>query len=263
MERFRPALRRVAGELDLPRRARTELLLELASDLVAVYEHHRSRGLTEDEAAGRAEAAVLGSTEVIRRLGRLHVSPWRGWADELSARLRGGWALFLLAVGVLPVVATAVAVSAWVMARQASPFAWAVLLLGGLLAAVATRDVIRLSRDRPPAGYLPTILVLSAMAPAVGVLAPIIGLQRAVALESRHPNEAVLLTSLAQELATFLAGLLVGLGGLLVWFVLLELEGRRAAEEIEALLAEDGSVAARPAPLEGDFVIPLVGRRQG
>lgn len=260
MEMFRPALRRVARELDLPRGARTELLLELAADLVAVYEHHRNRGLTEDQAVGRAEATVLGSSEVIRRLGRLHVSPWRGWADELSARLQGGLALVLLVIGVLPVVATAVTVSAWVIAQQPSAFAWAVLLLGGLLAAVATRDVIRLSRDRPPAGYLPTILVLSAMAPAVGVLAPIIGLQRAVALESRSPDEAVLLTSLAQELATFLAGLLVGLGGLLVWFVLLELEGRRAGDEVEALLAEDGSIAVR---VEEDSVIPLVRRRQG
>lgn len=61
MERFAPALRRVARELDLPRAVRSPLLLEMASDLDPVFEHHRSRGVGEAEAARRAEETVLGS----------------------------------------------------------------------------------------------------------------------------------------------------------------------------------------------------------
>lgn len=72
MHRFAPALRRVARELDLPRGARATVLRELAGDLDAVYAHHRERGLGEAEAQRRAEETVLGTTQVIRRLARLH-----------------------------------------------------------------------------------------------------------------------------------------------------------------------------------------------
>lgn len=50
MDRFAAALRRVAGELDLPRAARDPLLLEMAADLEAVFEHHMARGLGTEEA---------------------------------------------------------------------------------------------------------------------------------------------------------------------------------------------------------------------
>jgi hypothetical protein len=266
MERFRPALRRVAAELDLPRGARTELLLELAADLQAVYEHYRARGLREDEAAVRAEATVLGSTEVIRRLGRLHLSPWRGWAEEMSGTLRGVHAVVLVSVGVLPVVATAVGVSVWVLAHRASPFAWSILVVCALVTAVAAKDALRILRDRPGhRGYAQRLLLLAAMAPALGLLAPIFGLQRAVAaFDDRAPEEALLLESLAPELATLLAGLFVGIAGLLVWFVLIELEARRSAREVDALFAHDVPPAVVPGATDaGGSVIPLVRRRQG
>lgn len=94
---------------------------------------------------------MLGSSEVIRRLGRLHMSPWRGWPQQLSARLTGGLELLLLFVGVVPV-----------------------------LAAVAAKESVRILRDGAPGrGHLPTVLVLAAMAPVVGLLAPVVGLMRA------------------------------------------------------------------------------------
>lgn len=266
MEKFRPALRRVAAELDLPRHARTELLLELSADLHAVYEHHRARGLPEEEAARRAEATVLGSSEVIRRLGRLHGSAWRGWPQELSARLSGGLELLLFFVGVLPVLATAVGVSVWVLAERPSPLAWSIVLVGAVLAAVAAKESVRILRDGAPGGgHLPTLLVLAAMAPVMGLLAPVVGLMRAVTgVGNRAAEEAVLLAGLANELATLLAGLLVGIVGLLVWFVLLELEARRAEREVDALLGEDTPNADLPgATGTASSVIPLVRRRHG
>jgi hypothetical protein len=239
----------------------------MAADLEALYEHHRSRGCSEEEAARRAEASVLGSSEVIRRLGRLHVRPWRGWAEELSARLSGGAALALLAVGVLPVAAMALGVSGWVLAQAASPIAWAILLVAALLGAATTRNALRIAGDRHLGERsLAAILVLAAMAPALGFLAPTLGLQRVVAtLGSSDPAEALLLASLAQDLATLLAGLLVGLGGLLAWFVLLEVEGRRRAREVDALLVEDARPpGVRPADPDADAgVLPLVRRRHG
>lgn len=266
MERFGPALRRVAAELDLPRRARTELLLELAADLEAIYEHHRARELPEDEAARRAEATVLGSSEVIRRLGRLHVSPWRGWAEEMSARLGGGLDLVVLSVGVLPVVATAVGVSVWVLAERSTPLAWSILLMGALLLAVTARESVRFLRNRASGrAYLPALLVLATMAPALGLIAPVLGLRRAVTgLEGHAPEQASLVAMVAQEGATLLAGLLLGIGGLLVWFVLIGVEAQRAARDVDALLAEDVHGADLPGGTgRADSVIPFVRRRKG
>lgn len=265
MERFGPALRRVAAELDLPRRARGELLLELAADLEAVYEHHLARGLPEEEATRRAEATVLGSSEVIRRLARLHVSPWRGWAEEMGSRMSGGLDLVLLAVGVLPVVAAGVGVSIWVLAERPSPLAWSILLVGGLLVAVAAKATLRLFRDRPPgAADLPALLVLAAMAPAMGLLAPVLGVRRVTAIGGSAPDQGVLMEMVAREGATFLAGLLLGVAGLLVWFVLIELEARRAEKEVDALLVDDVDGAVMPGGSgRADSVIPLIRRRQG
>lgn len=80
MEKFAPALGRVARELDLPRGVRGPLLLEMAADLEAVFERRRACGLGEVEAARKAEEAVLGSSEVLGRLAQLHKRSWRGWS---------------------------------------------------------------------------------------------------------------------------------------------------------------------------------------
>ncbi len=266
MERFGPALRRVAAELDLPGRARTELLLELAADLEAIYEHHRARGLPEDEAARRAEAAVLCSSEVIRRLGRLHVSPWRGWAEEMSARLSGGLDLVVFSVGVLPVVAAGLGISVWVLAERPTPLAWSVLSVGALLLAATAGEVVRLLRNRASGRtYLPTLLVLAAMAPALGLLAPVLGLRRVgTGLGGHAPEQVSLVAMVAQEGAILLAGLLLGIVGLLVWFVLIEVKARRASREVDALLA--GGVRGADLPGgsgEAGSVIRLVRRRHG
>jgi hypothetical protein len=251
MERFGPALRRVAAELDLPRRARTELLLELAADLDAVYGHHRARGVPEDEAARRAEATVLGSGEVIRRLGRLHGGSWRGWAEEVGPRLSGGLDLVVLAVGVLPVIGTAIGASVWVLVGRPSPSVLPILVVGALLLAVTGKEAVRLLRGRAPdRANLRTLVVLAAMAPALGLLAPVLGLRRALAgVEGVAPDQAELAAILAQEGATLLAGLVLGVVGLLAWLVLLELEARRGSREVDALL--------------GESVLPLVRRRNG
>lgn len=265
MDRFAPALRRVSRELDLPRRLRTELLLEMAADLEAVFEHHRGRGVAEDEAARRAEEAVLGSPEVIRRLGRLHASPWRSWAEDVGARLSGGLELGLLIVGVVPILALGGGAAVRVLAADPSPLAWSILLVGFLMTALAATEWIRLLRSHPlRRPYLPSLLVLAAMATALGLLAPVLGLHRATTGHAGEgPGEAALLATVVRDGATFLAGLLVGIGGLLAWFLLVEREARRATREVEALLS-DASPQGVPGSAGGDAraVIPLMRRRQ-
>ncbi len=264
MHRFGPALRKVAAELDLPRRARTALLLELAADLEDVYEHYRAEGLGEAEAARRAEATVLASPEVIRRLGRLHVNPWQGWAEGVSATLRGGFDVVLLVVGVLPVLTVAIGVSIWVLAEHPSPLTGSVLLVGAVLVAVSAKGAVSLLRGRSPErAELPTILVVAAMALALGLFAPIVGVWNTVdALRGGAPAQTLFLTVVARDGATLLAALLLGVVGLLVWFVLLGVNARRAEREVAALLAENMDVA-EIASMAGtsDSILPLVRRR--
>lgn len=272
MERFAPALRRVARDLDVPRRARTALLLEMAADLEAVFEHHRSRGLSEADAVQRAEETILGSTEVIRRLGRLYASPWRGWSEELAARLTGGVDVVLLVAGVLPVVALAGAVSAWALAGAGSPLVWAVVVIGLLMSVVVGVEVARMLRGRPArAGALPVLLVLAALASGVGVLAVALGLQ-ATALEISSAGAAffdstapvTLANRVARDGGALLMGLLLGITGVLAWFILLSREARRADREVEALLAD----GPPPDPAlrrggEPNAILPLTRRRYG
>lgn len=260
MERFAPGLRRVARELDLPRRARSTLLLEMAADLEAVFEHHRTRGLSEAEAARRAEETVLGSSEVIRRLGHLHASPWRSWSEEVGARLTGGLDLILLATGVLPVVALAGGVSVWAMAAGPAPAVWAILGLGVLMAAIVATEAVRLLRGRLPRRRgLPTLLVLAALAPALGLLALVVGLHRAAG-----GGQVELAAVVVRDGAALLVGLLLGIGGLLAWFALLHREAQRAAREVDTLLEGDGRDASTSPPHDRDpITLPLVRRRHG
>ena len=53
MSRFAELLGRTAARLDIPQPARSRVLLELAGDLDALYEHYRGLGLEEDEASRR------------------------------------------------------------------------------------------------------------------------------------------------------------------------------------------------------------------
>lgn len=272
MERFAPALRRVGRELDVPRRARRVLLLEMAADLEAVFEHHRSRGLSEADAAQRAEETVLGSSEVIRRLGRLHASPWHGWSEEVGSRLTGGVDGVLLVAGVLPVVALGGAVSAWALAGAGTPLTWAVVVIGLLMSGVIVVEVARMLRGRAArAGVLPALLALSAMASGVGVLAMALGVQ-AIALEvssagASSPGRTGLVnmaTRVARDSGALLLGLLLGITGLLAWFILLSHEARRADHEVEALLANGTSDdPALPRGGEPNAVLPLTRRRYG
>lgn len=280
MERFAPALRRVARELDLPRRTRSTLLLEMAADLEAVFEHHRSRGLSEAEAARRAEETVLASSEVIRRLGLLHESSWRGWAEDVGARLAGGLDLLLLVTGVLPVVALAGGVSVWALAADPAPAVWAILLIGVLMTAVVATETVGLLRGRPFRRHgLPTLLVLTALAPALGLLALVLGVHRAArdlpsasasaaaaapAVASAPGVQAELAAVMVRDGAALLVGLLLGIGGLLAWFALLHREAQRADREVDALLGGDGHAAAASPPHDRTTVtFPLVRRRHG
>ncbi len=266
MSRFAPALRKVAGELDLPHRVRAAILLEMAADLEAAYEHHRRRGLDEEESARRAEEIVLGSPEVLRRLGRLHARSWRRWSEEVGGRLTAGADLLILAVAVVPILVIAGAAAVpLVLASPAEPLVWALLgAAGGIAVLGASKAAGLWRRASGPAlrRGLPYLLLLSAVAPALGLLALTLGVQDvaltwgAVGAEASAPVEAA--EKIGRDAALLAVGLLLGIAGALTWFVLMNRAALRDVRDVDALL-EGG--ARRPSHGERSSVVPLVRNR--
>ncbi len=264
MDRFAPALRRVAAELDLPRGPRAAVRAGMAGDLEAIYERERRQGAAEDAAARKAEELVLGTSEVIRRLGRIHARPWRSWSEAVGSGLTGGVDLLLLVVGVLPMAAMSGAAAAVVLARGAGPAAWGLGAIGVVITGLIAKDSVRLARGAPVrSSGLSLLLGLSILAPVAGLLVLAVGgHQTALALSATASAtasasagadpEAVWMAAvggLAAAGSTFLFGLLLGIAGSLAWFILLSRSSARVVREVEAMLAgagDDGVV--EPAP---------------
>lgn len=272
MSRFAPALRRAARELDLPAEVRASLLLEMAADLEAVYAHHRERGADEAEAVRRAEETVLASSEVLRRLGRLHARSWKRWSAGIGGRLTGGGDLLLLVVAVAPMLVLAATMAVpLVLDAPRSPLTWAVLAVGvGIVGLVASEALGLWHGSSGPAlrRRLPRLLLLSAVAPALGLLAAALGLHglasdmAAGALEAAA--RAASIERAGRGAALLALGLLLGIAGGLAWFVLMNRASIREVRELEALLAH-GRFESDPSPDRGrrdGRVVSMVGRRR-
>ena len=260
MDRFAPALRRVARELELPPPVRAAILLEMAADLEAIFEEHRRRGATEEEAARRAEQTVLGSSEMIRRLGRVHQRSWRGWSERVGARLSHGVDLMLLILAVLPMLAGAAVVAARMVATSGGVLVWMLIVLGVFLVGIVAAEARRQARGvggRPRS--LAVILVLSAMAPAVGGLALALGVYAASMQLSTAGSDAsgqlLFATTVARDGSSLLLGLLLGIAGALSWFILLHRSSTQLVREVESLL-NSTSLITPGGRAEG--VLPLV-----
>jgi hypothetical protein len=267
MSRFAPALRRVARELDLPRPTRAAILTELAADLESVYEHHLERGAAEAEAARRAEERVLGSPEMARRLSRVHRSSWREWSEEMGGRLTGGLDLLLLLGGVVPVLLFAAAVAVQGVwpgggspGASAGPLRWIVLAVATAQAVVVGAEVARVVGDRPVRrARLPLLLVLSALAPALGGLALALGARSALMLVASGAggDMAMAAARLVVAGSTCVVGLLSGIAGALAWFILLNRAAVQADREVDALLSGE----APPPDARARGILSLVRRR--
>lgn len=262
MNRFAPALRRLAGELDLPAGVRAAILLELAADLEAVYEHHLGRGAGEAEAARRAEEMVLGSPDLARRLGRVHRNAWQTWPHRVAAP--GGVDVLLLLAAVLPMVAVSAAVGVRGAAVSAGPFIWPLLAAGAVLALVTSVEAGRLLGGLPARPRTLTALpVIAFTAFALGLLAFALDARAMATAFAAGVTDPAAMVAQVERFgrggAVFLVGLHLAGAGVLSWFILVQRAAVRAVREVDAMLAPDGSptVAAR-----STNVLPLRRRRQ-
>ena len=223
-----PALRRISGELGLPEPARSRVILEMAADLEAMYEHFRARGLGEEEAARRAEDRVLASPDALRQLVLVHTTGYQRWLSGVAGRLRWGVDLLLFVLGVAPFLAiAALPVAAPAGRAWDDPALWGMVAAGAAIAGLASwkahqlvvqreRSTVRLHRG------LASLLFLGAMAPllgAIGFLASLRGLVR-MGMGAGGPAGVAAAEAIARGGTLLCLGILLGIAAGLVWFVL-------------------------------------------
>ena len=90
MSRFNVFLHRTGERLALPKATRSLILVEIASDLEELFNHYVQQGLSEEEAAARAEEKVDMSDEALAELVRIH-SDARSWTDRIARRVQPLW----------------------------------------------------------------------------------------------------------------------------------------------------------------------------
>jgi hypothetical protein len=166
MTDFADALRRIDARLHLPQPARSRVILELATDLEALYRHYLDKGLTEDEAREAALSDLDATDEVLTDLAEVHVSAVRRGMDRLVRQAESGWTRALLLVVLVAVAGAAARVVLTPMfVEDAGIFLWPMGLCLGVGAVTGGLLLMRLQRfdadDPAPArGLLDRIAVL-------------------------------------------------------------------------------------------------------
>lgn len=241
-------MRRISSDLKLPEPVKARILLEMAADLEALYDHYRARGIDEDEAVRRTEERILASPEALHHLIAVHTTGYQRWLGRVAERLRWGFELLLFVAGVLPMMAISVfVVSVQVRALLGAPFFWPLLAVGMAATWLALWKALQLfpGRTRSPAELhrgLPTLLFLGVAGPVLGGTAFLIDLHDlSMRLMSDAANPSVVLAAaepLARAATLLAMGLLLGIGAALVWFVLVNRIAAIERAESAALLAE-------------------------
>jgi hypothetical protein len=226
---------------------KARILLEMAADLEALYEHYRARGYADDEAARLTEERILASPEALQHLIMVHTTGYQRWLSRAAGQLRWGFELLLVVLGVLPMVAiSTVMVAAQVRGMISVPFLWPLLILGAVLTVLALWKAFQLFVARVRSTVvlhrgLPTLLLLAVIGPAFGGVAFLIhlyGISMTVAASSADPDVVFAAAEPLAQSATFLGmGLLLGLAAALVWFVLVNRIAAIEQVESAALLA--------------------------
>ena len=240
----------------------------MAADLEDVFEYYRAAGMGDDEAARRAEEKVIGSGGMLHRLAEMHRAPFVDWPRSGAGRLGSRGDIALLCLGVAPVLVGAALIALpQILGNAASPFFWLVAASGaGILGIAAVR--IRKLFFEPDASWkdlrkgLAPLLLLAAVAPAAGLLALAKSLHALSILHVSGTSDAALhLTmwdSLARDGALLAMGLLLGVAGALVWFVL----ANRAATLEEVEVAELLGEAAPRRRVQGAAEVIHLGKRR-
>ena len=114
MKQFTPLLKSINERLDLPQPTKTRIILEIAADLDDLYQLYLSRGISENEAAQKAEEKIDLTDEALNELVQIHQSLFRKLLDKITVQAQTRWErvafvlmlLFIAAISIQAVFAT-------------------------------------------------------------------------------------------------------------------------------------------------------------
>jgi hypothetical protein len=242
-----PALRGISSDLAVPESVRARILLEMAADLESLYEHFRATGIGEEEAARLTEERILATPEALNQLVLVHTTAYQRWVARASEGLRWGFDVALLTLGVVPMLL----IGSWIVGAEAgamlgAPLLWPLLGVGVFTVIAATWKAWQLFIRRPAVVAdlnrgIAALLAAAVAGPAIGALASLVQIHRlSLDLMSAGTGSDGMLVAaegIAESAALLGAGLLVGIGAGLTWFVLVNRVATIERAESAALLA--------------------------
>jgi hypothetical protein len=237
MSRFNTFLHRTGERLALPKATRSLILVEIASDLEDLFQHYLAQGLSDEDAAAKAEEKVDMSDEALAELVRIH-SEARGWSDRIVRRTQPLWERVAMDLVVLFFIASLALGAGFNIFRHFNDFVWPILGIFVVLCAVFVVQMVRFSDHSSPRRLresLTTPLFLGAASLVVGFAGTGIDLYRTLVRMAFNPRHAAPLFAkvVLESTATLAVALLVALAAGIAWFYL---AGRIARLEDEAAL---------------------------
>jgi len=242
MSRFNVFLHQTGERIGLPTATRSLILVEIAADLEDLFQHYLHQGLSEEEAASRAEEKVDMSDEALTELVRIH-SDARGWAERIVQRAQPFWERIAMAMVVLFLVAMASMEANWNPLRHSAIFIWPVLAILVALVTFFVVQLVRMSNGPGPRRLresLTTPLFLGVASVVVGFAGFGFDMYRSFMQIAANPENAAPLFArvVLEGTSTLMVALIVALVAAVVWFVLagkvarIEDEAARAFKEV-------------------------------
>jgi hypothetical protein len=147
MSRFNVFLHRTGERLALPKATRSLILVEIASDLEDLFQHYLQEGLSEEEAAAKAEEKVDMTDEALTELVRIH-SEARGWTDRIVRRVQPFWERIAMALIVFFFVAAPILETNMKPFAHVNNFIWPI---SGIFLALFAFFIVQMTRfsDHP------------------------------------------------------------------------------------------------------------------
>lgn len=222
MSRFNVFLHRTGERLALPKATRSLILVEIASDLEDLFQHYSQQGLSEEEAATKAEEKVDMSDEALAELVRIH-SEARGWTDRIVRRMQPLWERIAMDLIVLFFVAALILGAGTELFAHFNGFIWPILGIFLFLSAVFIFQMVRVSGHPNPRRLresLATPLFLGATSLVVGFAGTGIEFYRTMMRMAGDPEHApgFFAKFVLEGTATLAIAFLVAIAAGVAWF---------------------------------------------
>lgn len=224
MSRFNVFLSETGERMALPKATRSLILVEIASDLEDLFQHYLQQGLSEEEAAAKAEEKVDMSDEALTELVRIH-SNARGWSDRVARRVQPLWERVAMALIVIFFIASTTLDHGVRPFAHLTGFIWPIACILLALIVFFIVQMVRFPGHQSPRRLrdsLATPLFLGAASVVVGFAGAGIELYRTLLRMAADPEHAAPLfaNAVLGSTATLTIALIIALVAGVAWFVL-------------------------------------------